>query len=117
MGETKREKRELVEDFADFCRFGLDLQGKWFGAAENRRKPQETAENPQETVSTPFSRLVSPSERCPKLAQILSNKNRHWLSFIFFWLLAAYLSGVPNLWPVQRALPHRSHRANTKGPR
>ena len=43
MGETKRENRQLVEDF---CRFGLlDLQGKWFGAAENRRKPQETAEN------------------------------------------------------------------------
>ena len=36
----------LLKIFADFCR---DLQGKWFGAAENRRKPQK----------------VSPSKRCP----------------------------------------------------
>ena len=46
MGETKREKRQLVADFRRFfADLVLDLQGKWFGAAENHRKPQETAEN------------------------------------------------------------------------
>ena len=51
--------------FADLV---LDLQGKWFGAAENCGKPQETAGNSrksQEAISTPFSRLVSPNQRCP----------------------------------------------------
>ena len=63
MGETKREKRQLVEDFRRFLQIwslickvgGLEPQK----AAENRRKPQEA-------VSTPFSHLVSPIKRCPK---------------------------------------------------
>ena len=47
MGETKREKRQLVADFRRFlwslfCKVsGLEPQQ----TAENRRKPQETAEN------------------------------------------------------------------------
>ena len=44
----------LSKIFADLV---LDLQGKWFGVAENCRKPQEA-------VSTPFSHLVSPVKRC-----------------------------------------------------
>ena len=70
MGETKREKRQLVEDFQIFADSVLDLQGEWFGAAENCSKPQETAGNrrkSQDAVSTPFSHLVSPIKRCPNL--------------------------------------------------
>ena len=67
MGETKREKRQLVEDFRRFLQIwslickvsGLESQK----TVENRRKPQQTAE----AVSTPFSHLVSPFKRCPKV--------------------------------------------------
>ena len=39
LGETEREKRQLVEDFGRlFADLVLDLQNKWFGAAGNRRK-------------------------------------------------------------------------------
>ena len=38
----ERLKRRFSQIFADLV---LDLQGKWFGAAENRGKSQETAEN------------------------------------------------------------------------
>ena len=57
--------RRFSQIFADLV---LNLRGKWFGAAENRRKPQKIAGNrriSQEAVSTPFSHLVSPSKRCP----------------------------------------------------
>ena len=59
----------LSKIFADMV---LDLQGKWLGAAENCRKPQETAGNrrkSQEAVSTPFSHLVSPIKCCSKRAE------------------------------------------------
>ena len=70
MGETKREKWQRCRRFSQiFADLVLDLRGKWFGAAENCRKPQETAGNlrkSQEAVSTPFSHLVSPHEALPK---------------------------------------------------
>ena len=43
MGETKREKRQLVGDSQIFAELVLGLQGKWFGAEENCSKPQEIA--------------------------------------------------------------------------
>ena len=45
MGETKGRNGSLSKIFETFADLVLDLQGKRFGAAEKRRKPQETAEN------------------------------------------------------------------------
>ena len=68
MGETKREKRQLVEDFRRFLQI-WSLICKVSGLERrNCRKPQETARNrrkSQKAVSTPFSHLVSPIKRSP----------------------------------------------------
>ena len=58
MGETKREKRQLVEDFRRFLQiWSFDLQGKWFGAAEKCRKTAGNRRKSQEAILTPFSHL------------------------------------------------------------
>ena len=71
MGETKRGETAACRRFSlIFTDVVLNLQGKWFGATENCRKPQETAGNrrkSQEAVSTPFSHLVPPIKRCPTI--------------------------------------------------
>ena len=62
MGETKRVKQQLVEDFHRFLQT-WSLIRKVSGL-----EPEKTAGNrrkSQEAVLTPFSHLVSPMKRCP----------------------------------------------------
>ena len=76
MGETKREKGQLVEDFRRFLQI-WSLICKVSGL-----EPEKTAGNrskSQEAVSTPFSRLVSPIGRCPR------NGPKVWRKLPEFW--------------------------------
>ena len=69
MGETKREKRQLVEDFRRFLQiWSLICKVSGLEPQKNCRKLQETAGNrrkSQGAVSTPFSHSVSLIKRRP----------------------------------------------------
>ena len=91
MGETKREKRQLVEDLRRFLQIWSLI------CKVSSLEPQQTAGNrrkSQEAVSTPFSHLVSPIKRCPNLIGWACRALRPVFEYEFWLWHVHWLRGV-----------------------